>query len=86
MLVKFINENNIKFANRKNILMFENKQVINPRDEDFIEAGYKALEIEEEPTYNIETEYLVPVYEEQENKIIQNWIISEYEEDLNYDN
>ena len=27
MLVKFINENNIKFANRKNILMFENKQV-----------------------------------------------------------
>ena len=33
MLVKFINENNIKFANRKNILMFENKQVINPRDE-----------------------------------------------------
>ena len=46
MLVKFINENNIKFANRKNILMFEeNKQVINPRDEDFIEAGYKILEI-----------------------------------------
>lgn len=86
MLVKFINENNIKFANRKNILMFENKQVINPRDEDFIEAGYKTLEIEEEPTYNIETEYLVPVYEEQENKIIQSWIISEYEEDLNYEN
>ena len=86
MLVKFINENNIKFANRKNILMFENKQVINPRDEDFIEAGYKILEIEEEPTYNIETEYLVPVYEEQENTIIQNWIISEYEEELNYEN
>ena len=85
MLVKFINENNIKYANRKNILMFEDKQVINPRDEDFIEAGYKALEIEEEPTYNIETEYLVPVYEEQENKIIQNWIISEYEEELNYE-
>ena len=36
MLVKFINENNIKHANQKNILMFENKQVINPRDEDFI--------------------------------------------------
>ena len=86
MLVKFINENNIKFANRKNILMFEDKQVINPRDEDFIEAGYKILEIEEEPTYNIETEYLVPVYEEQENIIIQNWIISEYEEELNYEN
>ena len=86
MLAKFINENNIKYANRKNILMFEDKQVINPRDEDFIEAGYKILEIEEEPTYNIETEYLVPVYEEQENIIIQNWIISEYEEELNYEN
>lgn len=86
MLVKFINENNIKHANRKNILMFEDKQVINPRDEDFIEAGYKTLEIEEEPTYNIETEYLVPVYEEQENKIIQSWIISEYEEETNEEN
>lgn len=86
MLVKYINENNIKYANRKKILMFENKQVINPRDEDFIEAGYKTLEIEEEPTYNIDTEYLVPVYEEQENTIIQNWIISEYEDELNYEN
>ena len=86
MLVKFIDENNIKHANRRDILMFEDKQVINPRDEDFIEAGYKILEIEEEPTYNIETEYLVPVYEEQENIIIQNWIISEYEEELNYEN
>ena len=66
--------------------MFEDKQVINPRDEDFIEAGYKTLEIEEEPTYNIETEYLVPVYEEQGDIIIQNWIISEYEEELNYEN
>ena len=86
MLVKFINENNIKFANRKNILMFENKQVINPRDEDFIEAGYKALEIEEEPIYNPDTEYLIPIYEEQGDIIIQNWIISEYEEELNYEN
>lgn len=86
MLVKFINENNIKFANRKNILMFENKQVINPRDEDFIEAGYKILEIKKEPIYNPDTEYLIPIYEEQGNIIIQNWIISEYEEELNYDN
>ena len=86
MLAKFINENNIKFANRKNILMFENKQVINPRDEDFIEAGYKILEIKKEPIYNPDTEYLIPIYEEQGNIIIQNWIISEYEEELNYEN
>lgn len=86
MLVKFINENNIKFANRKNILMFENKQVINPRDEDFIEAGYKILEIKKEPIYNPDTEYLIPIYEEQGNIIIQNWIISEYEEETNEEN
>lgn len=86
MLVKFINENNIKHANRKKILMFENKQVINPRDEDFIEAGYKILEIKKEPIYNPDTEYLIPIYEEQGNIIIQNWITSEYEEELNYEN
>lgn len=86
MLVKFINENNIKHANRKNILMFENKQVINPRDEDFIEAGYKILEIKKEPIYNPDTEYLIPIYEEQGDIIIQNWITSEYEEELNYEN
>lgn len=86
MLVKYINEYNIKYASYKKILEYDNKQVINPRDEDFIEAGYKTLEIEEEPTYNIDTEYLVPVYEEQENTIIQNWIISEYEDELNYEN
>lgn len=86
MLVKFINENNIKFANRKNILMFENKQVINPRDEDFLKAGYKELIETEEPSYNLDTEYLQVYYEEKENKIIQNWIISEYEDELNYEN
>lgn len=86
MLVKYINENNIKFANRKNILMFDNKQVINPRDEDFLKAGYKELIETEEPSYNLDTEYLIPIYKEQENTIIQNWIISEYEDELNYEN
>ena len=86
MLVKFINENNIKKKKKKNILMFENKQVINPRDKDFIEAGYKILEIKKEPIYNPDTEYLIPIYEEQENKIIQSWIISEYEEEPNEEN
>ena len=80
MLVKFINENNIKFANRKNILMFENKQVINPRDEDFIEAGYKELIETEEPSYNLDTEYLQAYYLEENDKIIQKWEIKEIEE------
>lgn len=80
MLVKFINENNIKHANRKNILMFENKQVINPRDEDFLKAGYKELIETEEPSYNLDTEYLQVYYEEKENKIFQKYKVLKLEE------
>lgn len=80
MLVKFINENNIKHANRKNILMFDNKQVINPRDEDFLKAGYKELIETEEPSYNLDTEYLQVYYEEKENKIFQKYRILKFDE------
>ena len=86
MLVKYINEYNIKYASYKKILEYDNKQVINPRDEDFLKAGYKELIETEEPSYNLDTEYLQVYYEEKENKIFQNWIISEYEDELNYEN
>ena len=84
-MYKFINKYKVEKADKSKILEYNNKQVINPRDENFIEAGYKILEIEEEPIYNPDTEYLIPIYEEQGNTIIQNWIISEYEEELNYE-
>lgn len=80
MLVKYINEYNIKHANNKQILKYKDKQIINPKEENFIEAGYKPLEIEEEPNYDIETEYLQPYYIEQEEKIIQKWEIKNIEE------
>lgn len=80
MLVKYINEYNIKHANNKQILKYKDKQIINPKDENFIEAGYKPLEIEEEPNYDIGTEYLQPYYIEQEEKIIQKWEIKNIEE------
>lgn len=80
MLVKYINENIVKYANYGIILEYDDKQVINPKDENFIEAGYKPLEIEEEPAFNMETEYLQPYYLEQEDKIIQKWEIKEIEE------
>ena len=80
MLVKYIDRNNVEYANNKQILKYKDKQIINPRDEDFIEAGYKTLEIEEEPTYN-EIQYLQPYYVEQENKIIQKWEIKEIKEE-----
>lgn len=80
MLVKYINEDSIEYANNKQILKYDDKQVINPKDENFIEAGYKTLEIEKEPAFDIETEYLQPYYLEQEDKIIQKWKVKEIEE------
>lgn len=80
MLVKYINEYNVKYANYKKILEYDNKQVINPREEDFEKAGYKTLEIEGEPAFNMETQYLEPYYQKQKEKIIQKWKVKEIEE------
>lgn len=80
MLVKYINEYNVKYANYKKILKYDNKQVINPRDEDFSAAGYKELIETEEPSYNLDTEYLQVYYEEKENKIFQKYRILKFDE------
>ena len=80
MLVKYINEYNVKYANYKKILEYDNKQVINPRDEDFLKAGYKELIETEEPSYNLDTEYLQVYYEEKENKIFQKYKVLKLDE------
>ena len=80
MLVKYINEYNVKYANYDRILEYDNKQVINPRDEDFLKAKYKELIETEEPSYNLDTEYLQVYYEEKENKIFQKYRILKFDE------
>lgn len=80
MLVKYINEYNVKYANYKKILEYDNKQVINPRDKNFLGAGYKELIETEEPSYNLDTEYLQVYYEEKENKIFQKYRILKFDE------
>lgn len=80
MLVKYINEYNVKYANYKKILKYDNKQVINPRDENFLQAGYKELIETEKPSYNLDTEYLQVYYEEKENKIFQKYKVLKIEE------
>lgn len=75
MFAKYIDENTIKIASKYTIIKYDDVQVINPKDEDFIKAGYKELVIEEEPSYNEETECLEPVYKELDDKIIQSWSI-----------
>ena len=80
MLVKYINEYNVKYANYKKILEYDNKQVINPRNEDFLKAKYKELIETEEPSYNLDTEYLQVYYEEKENKIFQKYKVLKLDE------
>jgi hypothetical protein len=80
MLVKYINEYNVKYANYDRILEYDNKQVINPRDEDFLKAKYKELIETEEPSYNLDTEYLQTYYLEENDKIIQKWEVKKIEE------
>lgn len=80
MLVKYINETTVIYANYKKILKYDNKQVINPGDENFLQAGYKELIETEEPSYNLDTEYLQVYYEEKENKIFQKYKVLKIEE------
>lgn len=80
MLVKYINETTVIYANYDRILEYDNKQVINPRDEDFSVAGYKELIETEEPSCNLDTEYLQVYYEEKENKIFQKYRILKFDE------
>ena len=77
MLAKYINENTIQLVNKYEILKYDNVQVINPKDADFLNVGYKELVISNKPYYNQETEYLEPVYKEMEDKILQSWVIKQ---------
>lgn len=79
-MYKFINKYKVEKADKSKILEYNNKQVINPRDENFIEAGYKELIETEEPSYNLDTEYLQVYYEEKENKIFQKYRILKFDE------
>ena len=80
MLVKYINETTVIYANYDRILEYDNKQVINPRNEDFLKAKYKELIETEEPSYNLDTEYLQVYYEEKENKIFQKYKVLKLDE------
>lgn len=81
-MYKFINKYKVEKADKSKILEYNNKQVINPRDENFIEAGYKELIETEEPSYNLDTEYLQVYYEEKENKIFQKYKVLKLDEEI----
>ena len=74
MLGKLVNGNLIQPTEN------ERRKIViaNPTDEQlkFI-MGYKDLVISLEPEYDMETQYLTPIYEETETEIIQSWEINE---------
>lgn len=77
MLVKYIDENNVTFADSRKILKYADKQVINPKEQDFINAGYKPLSVNNEPDYNKDTQFLQPHFSDNENEVVQSWEVKE---------
>ena len=60
----------------------ERKKIVitNPTDKVLkLIMGYKDLIITSEPEYDMETQYLSPVYEETDTEIIQTWEVKEIE-------
>ncbi len=82
MLAKYINKYRVKRADKKEILKYDDIQVINPKDEDFICAGYKELIEEEVPSLDEETEYLSFYFEELKDKIKMHYKINKIEEEV----
>lgn len=73
MLAKLI-DGQIKYAGGK-ILIIDDKVIVNPREEDFIDAGYKPVVgecLEEKEGF-----YQVPEYTEEEDKIVATYHYAE---------
>ena len=80
MKFKFIDEHTIK-PYKKGFVVLENKIYTNPTEEVVEKAGYKELIIQEEPEYDMNTQYLVPVYSDGD-VITQSWEIKEMESEI----
>lgn len=80
MLAKYIDKYNVQYANNKQILKYKDKQIINPKEEDYIIAGYKELIKGEISDYDEETEYLEISYELKDEKIYEHYDIKKIEE------
>ena len=77
MLGKLVNGNLIQpSANERKKIV-----ITNPTD-DILKyvMKYKDLTVTPEPEYDMETQYLSPVYEETDTEIIQHWEVKEIEE------
>ena len=77
MLALYINEYSIKKQRKGEILYVDGKQIINPKEEDYLEAGYLPLTDSKVPEYNPEIEYLEITYEKREEDILIHYEVKE---------
>lgn len=75
MKYKFIDEHNVK-PYKKGFVVLDNKIYTNPTDEIIAKAGYKDMVVQEEPEYDIDTQYITPYYTDGD-VITQSWEIKE---------
>ena len=79
----FINEKEVKILGK--FVEYEDRIYTNPEKgyPEVLQAlGYKELVEEEQPEYNPENQYIEPLYEEQNDKIIKKWEVKEIPEHL----
>ena len=79
MMYKFINEHHIE-EYKKPYVYVDGLQISHPSAETLLMAGIKPLVVEEEPEYNIETQYAIPYYVDGETEITQKWKVCDIEE------
>ena len=79
MLYKLVNEHQIKPLT-KNYVVIGDMIITNPKDVDKKKAGYKPKITADEPEYDIASQYLSPIYTEDEDNIYENYEIKEIDE------
>ena len=79
MLALYINEYSIKKQRKGEILYVDGKQIINPKEEDYLAAGYLPLTDSAIPEYDPEIEYLEITYEKREEDILKHYTAKKIE-------
>ena len=79
MKYKFIDEYNAK-PYKKGFVVLNGKIHTNPSDDVLKQVNVKEMVVLEKPEYNVDTQYLIPRYSNDEDTITQSWEIKEYEE------
>jgi hypothetical protein len=74
---KYINENTIEVAT--NVIFDNDIYIANPTESILIEHGYKPVIEGEKPSFDVDSEYLVPLYQEEDDKILKTWVIERFE-------